>query len=301
MGEGGGGARRAPRGGGSGGAAGRRGAGPPRNAAARPPRPAPPRAPPRRAVRTNLDPTGALPARGVGDAAVWSLLGEVGLAAIVRGLGGLDAPLPTGGAALSLGQRQVFSLIRRARKRGSAEARKRGSAEARKRGSAEARAAAAPAAAGRAPTPAQQLWAAPARAPRPRPAPRARAPPPARRAVLRGAHVLAIDEGTANLDAATDATIQATLDRLRRPAAGGGGGGCGGLAPAGCSLIVVAHRLESVPATDNLLVMSQGRVLEAGPPAALAALPRGVYAAMLRAMADARAAAAAAAAAVEAP
>jgi hypothetical protein len=182
--------------------------------------------------------------------------------------------------------------------------------------------------------------------------------PQNRRALLRGAQVLAMDEGTANLDAATDATIQQTLNRLlRRPAsaslnkssagstgstargsrgggssksssaataaaaaaatastassdasghagrAGGGSGrarrasnACAALSPPGCSLIVVAHRLETVAHCDNLLVMSQGRVLEQGAPAALAALPRGVYAAMLRAMREATAAAQAAAA-----
>lgn len=110
--------------------------------------------------------------------------------------------------------------------------------------------------------------------------------------------------------------------RLRRPAAttgsdggsitsgGSAGGGAGsssgaastrsgsrGLAtaPAGCSLLVVAHRLDTVANADKLLVMSQGRVLEQGPPAVLAAQKGGVYAAMLQVMREAEGAAAAAA------
>jgi ABC-type multidrug transport system fused ATPase/permease subunit len=61
-------------------------------------------------VRANLDPTGVLAARGLGDADVWRLLGEVGLGDIVRALGGIDAALPA--ASLPLGQRQLFSLVR---------------------------------------------------------------------------------------------------------------------------------------------------------------------------------------------
>jgi ABC-type multidrug transport system fused ATPase/permease subunit len=102
-----------------------------------------------------------------------------------------------------------------------------------------------------------------------------------------------MDEGTASLDAATDATIQRTLSRLRRPPSERCRmRGAAALAPAGCSLIVVAHRLETVCTTDQLLVMSQGRVLENGPPMQLAAAS-GVYATMLKALKEAEAATAA--------
>jgi len=248
-------------------------------------------------IRANLDPTDWLGSRGIGDFTIWRLLGEVGLGDIVRSMGGLDAPLPQGGASLSLGQKQLFSLVRWVvvgviSGEGGASA------------------------VGLF-TDARPLK------------PRANCKPPNNpnetnnRALLRGAHVLAIDEGTANLDAATDATIQHTLQRLlrrsnhpttapagssassgvsrvskastdgaaplQRPSAGGSQ--CAAMAPPGCSLIVVAHRLETVAHTDQLLVMSQGRVLEQGAPAQLATLPTGVYAAMLRAMREAQAAA----------
>ena len=104
------------------------------------------------------------------------------------------------------------------------------------------------------------------------------------RVLLRGSRVVAVDEGTANLDPASDAAIQAALTKLRQPGPTGG---------AGCSLIVVAHRLDTVAASDQMLVMSQGRVIEQGPPAELAAAPRGVYASMLRARAGAAVAASA--------
>jgi ABC-type multidrug transport system fused ATPase/permease subunit len=128
---------------------------------------------------------------------------------------------------------------------------------------------------------------------------------------MRGGVVLAIDEGTANLDGATDATIQRALTRYRRrapardasatgapgahagPRRGSSAGALASLAPPGCSIIVVAHRLDTVAGADKLLVMSQGRVLESGRPAELEA-QGGVYSAMLRVMRDAEAAAAAA-------
>ena len=61
-------------------------------------------------VRANLDPAGVLDSRGVCDADVWRALDDVGLGPLMRGAGGLDAPLPI--ATLSLGQRQLLCLAR---------------------------------------------------------------------------------------------------------------------------------------------------------------------------------------------
>jgi hypothetical protein len=63
-------------------------------------------------VRANLDPTGALAGRPGADAEMWRLLRQVGLAGVIKGLGGLDAPLPTGGGALAVGHKQLLSLTR---------------------------------------------------------------------------------------------------------------------------------------------------------------------------------------------
>jgi len=75
------------------------------------------------------------------------------------------------------------------------------------------------------------------------------------RAFLKDAPVLFIDEGTAGLDAATEADVTAALARLVR----------------GRTVLVIAHRLRTVWSADQVAVMEAGRIVEHGPPAALAA------------------------------
>ena len=76
------------------------------------------------------------------------------------------------------------------------------------------------------------------------------------RALLRGARVLVCDEATASVDDATDATVQ----RAIRDGA------------AGCTLLIIAHRLATVADCDRVLVLGGGRVLEYDHPAALLGL-----------------------------
>lgn len=84
------------------------------------------------------------------------------------------------------------------------------------------------------------------------------------RALLRGAKILIMDEATASVDPATDAIIQdtirgiaqsvnkdATESRLK------------------CSIICVAHRLETIIYYDKVLVLDEGKVAEYDTPAAL--------------------------------
>jgi ATP-binding cassette subfamily B protein len=73
------------------------------------------------------------------------------------------------------------------------------------------------------------------------------------RAVLKDAPVLLLDEATSALDAESEVAVQAALERLSR----------------GRTTIVVAHRLATVRRADRILVMDGGRIVAAGPHAAL--------------------------------
>lgn len=73
------------------------------------------------------------------------------------------------------------------------------------------------------------------------------------RAILRNAPVLLLDEATSALDAESEQQIQHALDQLA----------------AGRTTIVVAHRLATVQSADQILVMDQGRIVEAGQHSAL--------------------------------
>jgi len=86
------------------------------------------------------------------------------------------------------------------------------------------------------------------------------------RALLKDAPVLLLDEATSNVDTETEALIQEALARLM----------------AGRTSIVIAHRLATIRGADLVLVLDHGRLVEAGPPAALLARD-GAFAALLRA------------------
>ena len=68
------------------------------------------------------------------------------------------------------------------------------------------------------------------------------------RAVLRDAPVLVLDEATSNLDAESEAAVNAALGR----------------ASAGRTTFVVAHRLSAVRNADIILVIKDGRIVERG-------------------------------------
>lgn len=85
------------------------------------------------------------------------------------------------------------------------------------------------------------------------------------RALLRRAKVLVMDEATASVDSASDALIQQTVREAFQ----------------GCTVITVAHRLQTIIDYDTVVVMGAGRVVETGPPARLLADPDGAFTQMV--------------------
>jgi ATP-binding cassette, subfamily B, bacterial len=75
------------------------------------------------------------------------------------------------------------------------------------------------------------------------------------RAWLADPAVLILDEATSSLDVATETRVTEAMRRLRQ----------------GRTTIVIAHRLSTVIEADQIAVIQDGRVVEAGPPEALLA------------------------------
>ncbi len=73
------------------------------------------------------------------------------------------------------------------------------------------------------------------------------------RAFLADPAVLILDEATASLDIPSERRVQEALRRVLR----------------GRTAVIIAHRLSTVAIADRVLVMSDGRIVEDGPPGAL--------------------------------
>lgn len=80
------------------------------------------------------------------------------------------------------------------------------------------------------------------------------------RAFLKDAHLLILDEATANLDPQHESLIQESIERLLR----------------GRTALIIAHRLGTVTTADQIVVMRAGRVAESGTHASLMR-QKGVY------------------------
>ena len=92
------------------------------------------------------------------------------------------------------------------------------------------------------------------------------------RAILKDPRIILLDEATAALDTETEQHIQLALHRLAQ----------------GRTTLVIAHRLSTITTADQILVLSQGRIVERGTHRQLLAIKGGRYASMWRRQAKAQ-------------
>jgi ATP-binding cassette subfamily C (CFTR/MRP) protein 1 len=88
------------------------------------------------------------------------------------------------------------------------------------------------------------------------------------RSLLESCKVLLLDEATSSVDFETDELIQKTI---RAPEAFGG-----------CTILTIAHRINTVIDSDKILVLDQGTVAEYDAPHVLLANPHSILSSMAR-------------------
>lgn len=87
------------------------------------------------------------------------------------------------------------------------------------------------------------------------------------RAMLQRPKILILDEATANCDAETDAKVQQHVRSYFSE----------------CTLLVIAHRLNTIMDSDRILVMDSGKVAELAPPLVLLSNPRSIFSELVNA------------------
>ncbi|KAL3155586.1 hypothetical protein ABBQ38_010843 [Trebouxia sp. C0009 RCD-2024] len=81
------------------------------------------------------------------------------------------------------------------------------------------------------------------------------------RALLRRTKILVLDEATSNVDSSTDQLIQSTIRTAFKD----------------CTVLTIAHRLNTIIDSDRIMVLDAGRLVEFDSPAALLKNPESVF------------------------